>query len=295
MIEKLEYLLALAQERHFGRAAIACGIPQPTFSAGIKQLEESFGMQLVERGSRFRGFTEAGERVLEWSRRIVGDARAMRQDVASLRHALSGRLRIAAIPTSMPLLTRLTVPFAARHPDVAISIVSRTSDEILTLLENLEVDAGITYLDHDKLRRVTAVPLFRERFRLVCAASDPLAGRASVAWTDLVGVRLCLLTPDMQNRRIIDEALAAAGVEARVALASDSMLTLLAHLRTGQWASILPDQWLEIIGLGSGLRAIPRVSPELVNTVGLVVPNREPMGALAAALIAQAELLDRES
>lgn len=197
MIEKLEYLLALAQERHFGRAAIACGIPQPTFSAGIKQLEESFGMQLVERGSRFRGFTEAGERVLEWSRRIVGDTRAMRQDVASLRHALSGQLRVAAIPTSMPLLTRLTVPFAARHPDVAISIVSRTSDEILTLLENLEVDAGVTYLDHDKLRRVTAVPLFRERFRLVCAASDPLAARASVAWTDLAGVRLCLLTPDM--------------------------------------------------------------------------------------------------
>lgn len=89
--------------------------------------------------------------------------------------------------------------------------------------------------------------------------------------------------------------MAAAGVEARVTLASDSMLTLLVHLRTGQWASILPDQWLETIGLGSGLRAIPLASPELMNTVGLVAPNREPMGALAAALIAQAELLDRES
>ncbi len=295
MLDKLEYLLALARERHFGRAAAACGTPQPTFSAAIKQLEESFGVRLVERGSRFRGFTEAGELVLEWSRRIVADARAMRQDVAGLRRALTGRLRIAAIPTSMPLLTRLTAPFAERHPEVEISIVSRTSDEVLAMLDNLEVDAGITYLDHDRLRRVTAVPLFQERFRLVCAASDPLAGRESIDWAELAGVRLCLLTPDMQNRRIIDEALAAAGVAARVPLASDSMLTLLAHLRTGQWASILPDQWLETIGLAVGLRAIPLTSPTLVNTVGLVVPHREPMGALAAALIALAGALDRKS
>ena len=78
MIDKLEFLLALAREQHFGRAAEACGVTQPTLSAGMKQLEEQMGVLLVNRGSRFQGFTPEGERVLDWARRIVGDTRAMR-------------------------------------------------------------------------------------------------------------------------------------------------------------------------------------------------------------------------
>jgi DNA-binding transcriptional LysR family regulator len=79
MIDKLEFIIALARERHFGNAAEACGVSQPTLSAGIKQLEDSFGVLLVQRGSRFQGFTPGGERVLDWARRIVGDTRAMRR------------------------------------------------------------------------------------------------------------------------------------------------------------------------------------------------------------------------
>jgi len=85
MIDKLEFLLALARERHFGRAAEACGVTQPTLSAGIKQLEETFGVLLVNRGSRFQDFTAEGERVLDWARRIVGDTRAMREEVLALK------------------------------------------------------------------------------------------------------------------------------------------------------------------------------------------------------------------
>ncbi len=85
MIEKLELLLALAKERHFGRAAEACGVTQPTMSTSLKQLEEILGVMLVQRGSRFQGFTPEGERTLDWARRIVGDARAMRQEINSLK------------------------------------------------------------------------------------------------------------------------------------------------------------------------------------------------------------------
>jgi DNA-binding transcriptional LysR family regulator len=88
MIDKLEFIIALAREKHFSRAAEACGVSQPTFSAGIKQLEETFGVLLVQRGSRFRGFTPEGERVLEWARRIVGDTRAMRQDIDALNTSI---------------------------------------------------------------------------------------------------------------------------------------------------------------------------------------------------------------
>ena len=88
MIDKLDFLLALAREKHFGRAAEACGVTQPTLSAGVKQLEEQMGVLLVNRGSRFRGFTPEGEKVLDWARRIVGDERAMRAEINALRHGL---------------------------------------------------------------------------------------------------------------------------------------------------------------------------------------------------------------
>ena len=101
MIDKLDFILALAREKHFGRAAEASGVTQPTLSAGIKQLEQQMGVLLVNRGSRFQGFTPEGERVLEWARRIVGDSRSMREEINSLRHGLTGRLRIAAIPTAL--------------------------------------------------------------------------------------------------------------------------------------------------------------------------------------------------
>src|SRR5262249_52569229 len=130
LIDKLEFLLALARERHFGRAAEACGVTQPTLSAGVKQLEEAMGVLLVNRGSRFRSFTPEGERVLAWARRIVGDARTMRQELDALRHGLTGRLRIAAIPTTLAMVASLTTPFRMRHPNVQFTILSRTSIEV---------------------------------------------------------------------------------------------------------------------------------------------------------------------
>src|ERR1700722_479955 len=111
MIDKLDFLLALAREKHFGRAAESCGVTQPTLSAGIKQLEESLGVMLVIRGSRFQGFTPEGVRVLDWARRIVGDTRAMREEVQALRLGLVGRLRIAVVPTALPMVAALTTPY----------------------------------------------------------------------------------------------------------------------------------------------------------------------------------------
>src|SRR5579864_2585653 len=136
MIDRLEFLLALAREQHFGRAAEACGVSQPTLSAGIKALEDGLGVLLVQRGSRFRGFTPEGERALEWARRIVGDARAMRQDIDALKRGLTGLVRIAAIPTTLAMVAMLTTPYRSRHPDVRFAILSRTSIEVLAMLEN---------------------------------------------------------------------------------------------------------------------------------------------------------------
>jgi DNA-binding transcriptional LysR family regulator len=293
LIDKLEFLLALARERHFGRAAEACGVTQPTLSAGVKQIEEQMGVLLVNRGSRFRDFTPEGEKVLDWARRIVGDERAMRAEINALRHGLTGRLRIAAIPTALAMIASLTTPFRQRHPNVQFTILSRTSIEVLEQLDNLEIDAGVTYLDNEPLGRVSTVPLYRERYRLLTSADAPLGDRASVTWAEVARVPLCLLTPNMQNRRIIDGLLRGAGGNPQPTLESNSMIVLFAHVRTGRWASVMPSKLAETLGLTETIRAIPIIEPEAVHTIGLVVPAREPMTPLNAALVNEAKRLAR--
>lgn len=288
MIDKLEFLLALAREQHFGRAAEACGVTQPTLSAGVKQLEDSFGVLLVNRGSRFQDFTPEGERVLDWARRIVGDSRAMREEVHALRHGLTGRLRIAAIPMALAMIETLTTLYHERHPGVQFTVLSYNSTEIFRLLENLEIDAGVTYLDGEPIGRVTGVPLYRERYRLLTSTDASLGDRDKVTWAEVAQVPLCLLTPDTQTRRIIESLLRAAGGDPKISLESDSMIVLYSHVRTGRWASVMPARLAATLGLTDVLRSIPIVEPEASHTIGLVVPVRQPMKPLTAALVLEA-------
>jgi DNA-binding transcriptional LysR family regulator len=291
MLEKLEFIIALARERHFGHAAEACGVSQPTFSAGIKQLEDQLGVLLVQRGSRFQGFTPEGERVLDWARRIVGDTRAMRQEVDALKHGLAGHIRIAAIPTALAMVSMLTTPYRAKHADVSFTVLSRNSIEVLGMLENLEVDAGLTYLDNEPLGRVQTVPLYSEQYRLLTSSESPLGNRDKVTWAEVGKVPLCLLTPDMQNRRIIEQLLRQAGSDVAPTLESNSVVVLFAHVRTGKWASVMPAKLAEVLGLTEKVRAIPIVDPIVTHSVGLVVPQRNPLTPLINALVAEARLL----
>jgi DNA-binding transcriptional LysR family regulator len=291
VIDKLEFLLALARERHFGRAAESCGVTQPTLSAGLKQLEDALGVLLVERGSRFHGFTTEGDRVLDWALRISGDMKAMKQEVDALKRGLAGHLRIAVIPTALPMTAALTTPFRARHPAVRFTILSRTSVEILALLTNFEIDAGITYLDNEPLGRTIGVPLYQERYCLLVPATSPLAKLERVGWHALGDTPLCLLTPDMQNRRIVDRVMQASGVAPSITLESDSMIALYAHVRAGGWASIVPAMFAELLAPGPEIKVIPLIEPEEIHAIGLVVPHREPMTPLTTALVAEAKRL----
>ena len=288
MIDKLEFLIALAREKNFGKAAEQCGVTQPTFSAGIKQLEDTLGVMLVQRTSRFLGFTAEGERVLDWARTIVADTRAMRQEVRTLKQGLSGHLKIAAIPTTLAMVSALTTPYRAKHPNVKFTVLSRTSADVLSMLENLEVDAGLTYIDNEPLGRMRAVPLYVEQYRLLTSADSPLGERDQVTWAEVGRIPLCLLTPDMQNRRIIDSLLHAAGSRPEPTLESKSMIVLFSHVRTGRWASVMPEKLADTLGLTERLRSIPIIEPEAVHQIGLVVPPREPMTPLVSALVAEA-------
>jgi DNA-binding transcriptional LysR family regulator len=288
---QLEYLVALERERHFGRAARACHVSQPTLSTGLRKLEAELGVPLVRRGQRFEGFTREGERVVLWAHRILADYDGLGHELSQIRGGLEGTLRVGAIPTSVPAVSLVTSPFCERHPLMHVEVVSLSSREIERRLDAFELDAGLTYLDNEPLGNMRAVPLYRERYVLLCAVDGPFAGRATVEWAEAATVPLCLLTPDMQNRRIIDELLRGVGATPQPTLESNSMIVLFAHVRTGRWASVMPAKLADTLGLTETIRAIPIVEPEAVHTIGLVVPSREPMTPLTAALVAEAQRL----
>ena len=285
MIDKLEMFIALAREGHFGRAAAACGVTQPSLSAAIKQLEEQLGVQLVFRGSRFQGLTPEGQRVLDRARGIVAQTRALRDEMRSVREGLAGNLRIGVIPTALPFVARITRPLTQKHPRVRVTVLSRTSAEILTGIERLDLDAGITYLDNEPLGRVQQQPLYAEFYRLVCSANSPMAERRQVTWSELAGLPLCLLTGDMQNRRIVNQHLAQAGGRAEPGVESNSTIALMSHVATGHWVSILPKALADLFAQSGQIRAVPIVSPEAEHLVGLIVAQRETPTPLIAALM----------
>lgn len=293
MIDKLEMFIALANERHFGRAAETVGVTQPSLSSAIRQLEDQLGVQLVFRGSRFQGLTPEGQRVLDWARRIVGDMRALKDEMRSVHAGLSGNLRIGVIPTALPMVADLTAPFTARHPNMRVTILSRTSAEILDGIESLELDAGITYLDNEPLGRVAQTPLYTEFYRFLCAPGSPFAGRAQISWHEVASVPLCLLTSDMQNRRIVNQHLAEAGAKVQAMVESNSTIALVSHVRSGLWASVVPMKLAEMF-TGQGLTAIPIVEPEAEHLVGLVTARRDPQTPVLQALIEAAARLGRK-
>jgi DNA-binding transcriptional LysR family regulator len=287
MIDKLEMFIALARERHFGRAAEACGVTQPSLSA-IRQLEDQLGVQLVFRGSRFQGLTPEGQRVLDRALGIVGDVRALKDEMRTVRSGLSGNLRLGVIPTALPMVADLTGPFTARHPNVRVAILSRTSAEILSGIESLELEAGITYLDNEPLGRVAQVPLYTEFYRLLCAPGTMLAPRERVTWAEVAGVPLCLLTSDMQNRRIVNQHLAEVGAKVSPSVESNSTIALISHVLTGQWASVVPKKLADMFVTNGRLISIPIVEPEAEHTVGLIAAKREPQTPVLHALIEDA-------
>jgi len=288
MLDKLKFLIALANEKHFGRAAERCGVAQPTLSQGIQQLEEELNLQLVKRSSRYLGLTPDGEHVLTWARRLVGDANAMRQDLMSRKAGAVCHLRVAVMPAAMALVTAITAPFMVRYPNVRFTLLTRTSDEIAMLLDQREIDCGITYIGHQARSEYDQVPLFCEEYVLLRTDRGPFGKRQEIAWRDLAGLPLCLLTPNLQQRRIIDELLQNAGVTADPVLETDSVPALLAHVSTGNWLTVVSSLTFHAIGAGSGLRCIPIKSPHVSHEIGLVAARRYPGHALLDALFEDA-------
>jgi DNA-binding transcriptional LysR family regulator len=292
LLRQLEYLVALAREKHFGRAADACHVTQPTLSQAIRQLEDDLGAPIVERGHRYVGLTAQGQLVLERAHRILAEAEIMRRDIEALDEGVSGRLRLGAIPTALPIVSHLTAPFTARYPQVAVTVLSLTSQEIERRIENFELDVGLTYLDNEPLERVKVKPIYEEEYVFLTPASGRFADRRTISWKEAAETALCLLTPEMQNRRIIDGVFRSVGATPKPSVETNSIFNLVTHASSGRWSSIVPLQLLRFFGLPANTRALELVEPTARRTIGLVMADRDPPAPLARNLFAMEQPAD---
>ncbi|MFE7977279.1 LysR family transcriptional regulator [Streptomyces shenzhenensis] len=285
LLRQLEYLVALARERHFARAAAACFVSQPSLSAAIRRLEHELDVPIVRRGRRYEGLTPEGEVVLAWAHRILAERDALHQELSALRGGLTGTLRLGVVPTALPVASLLTTPFCERHPRARVAVESLSSADITHGFTEFELDAAMTYLDDDTLRQVRRFPLYEERYVLLTPLDGPLGQVGEARWAQAAALPLCLLGRRMRNRRIMDECFAADGATAAPAIESDSVAGLYAHLRGGRWSSVISHAWLHMFGVPEGMRVVPLDGPAHGPRVGLVVPRGEPPSVLADALV----------
>jgi len=295
LLRQLEYLSALAREGHFGRAAESCHVSQPALSAAIRKLEAELDVQIVQRGQRFEGFTPEGKQVLLWAHRILAEQDAMRHELASMRGGLSGVLRVGAIPTALTVASLLTTPLSEAHPQVRVSIESLSSREIVHRLAEFDLDVGMTYIDGEPLGTVRVVPLYRERYLLLTPADGRFAQHETVGWDELAETPLCMLSSEMQNRRILDRNFAEAGVTVTPSVEADTVSAIYAHVGTKRWSSVIAHAWLHVFGVPEGLRVVPLKRPRRAHQVGLVLADRDPEPMLARALLDTTHQVDLQA
>jgi DNA-binding transcriptional LysR family regulator len=295
-IRQLQYLAALAREKHFTRAALACHVTQPTLSGRIRQLEQELGVPIVERGQRYIGLTPEGERVLKWAHLILDNWQSLQQELGTIKSRtgeLVGRLVLGVIPSALPMVSVLTRAMERHHPRVEFTVLSQSSEEILRNLQDHTIDAGITYLDNEPVEGLMRAPLYVEHYCLFVSEDHPYADKTSVTWLEAAQEPLCLLTPNMQNRRIIDRAFAVANAHPSPRLETNSIMNLLASVRSMGLASIMPEYFINVLGRLEGVKAVPLAEPRVEHQVGLVGLPREPLSPLISALFTAAKKIKR--
>lgn len=290
MLRQLEYFVALARERHFARAAEACFVSQPTLSESIRKLEAELGVPLVRRGHSFQGLTPEGEQVLQWARRMLLDHKSLLQEVQGLHGGLRGSLRLGAVPAVTSTLVQLTDPFARRHELVSVSLeTSLRSPQIVQRVRDFDLDAGLVYATDQDVNDLLVLPLYSEEHVLITGPGMLAEADVELAWSDALEFPLCLLDRSMRGRKVLDEALAQQGLQAAPRIESDSVMSLLAHVATGHWASIVPRQWLDSLGAVPGIAVRSLGQPQVAPTISLVLAALDPLPLMSRALLEVAQ------
>jgi DNA-binding transcriptional LysR family regulator len=292
LFRQLEYFVAVAQERHFARAAEKCYVSQPALSAAIAKLERELNVTLINRGHSFEGLTPEGDRLVVWAKRILAEHDAFKAEVDAVRSGITGTLRLGTVPAASTTVSLLLSAFCSAHPLVKVRIHSRlASAELHRRLRDFELDAAMMHTAPDEAHDVEVTPLYNERYVLLSSADMLPSGASTLTWPDAAQLPLALLTPDMQNRRMIDEAFAGHAITITPQVETDSVASLFAQVATGNWACIVPHTWLWASRPNADIRVVEMVDPVLNSEVVLATNSAGPGSPIARALTASAERL----
>jgi DNA-binding transcriptional LysR family regulator len=292
LFRQLEYFVSVAQERHFARAAEKCYVSQPALSAAIAKLERELNVTLINRGHSFEGLTPEGERLVVWAKRILAEHDAFKAEVHAVRSGISGTLRLGAVPTASTTAPLLLSAFCSAHPLAKVQVLSRlAATELYRRLREFELDAAIVHSAPDDVHDVDLVPLYDEHYVLLSPADMLPSGASTLTWPDAAQLPLALLSAQMRERQIIDEAFARHSITVSPQVETDSVASLFAQAATGNWACIVPHTWLWTSLLSPEVRAVEMVDPELKAEIALATNSAGPGSPIARALAASAREL----
>jgi DNA-binding transcriptional LysR family regulator len=281
---KLEYLIALARERHFAHAAAACHVSQPTLSAAIRQLENEMGVLIVERGPRFHTLTKEGERVLAFAQHMASECERLREELSSDRgHEMFGILRVGVIPSAIPLVPKLTTPFHQRHARVNLQIINSNPPDVLRALEEYSIDVAITYIDQDSIRCGRSHPLYAESYALLTRKGTLGPGKKQISWEEAARLPLCFLAPEMQQRGSLPAGLFGHASPNLPHMETNSVDALYSQVRSGAWSAVVPRSLASIADNSDDLEMVALPRPGRPARVGVVMPDRELSSPLAEA------------
>ena len=293
-LKDLRYLVAVADTRHFGRAAERSFVSQPTLSAQLKKLEEYLGVQLIERAPKRVSLTAAGEEIVERARRILESSEEIVELAKGHRDPLAGRLKLALLPTIGPyLLPNVAAKLRKHLPRLELMLYEYQTDVMLEKLHSGEIDVGILALPvpHGRARLLRAVQgaVHGGHARRITAS----AGRASIKVDDLRHETLLLLEDGHCLRDQALEICAGTDLHEKQDFRATSLETLRQMVAAGVGITLLP----ELAGRGAygaarGVTIKPFVKPVPTRTIGAVwrksSARREVILALAKQIEAHA-------
>lgn len=288
-LRQLEYLVALAREQHFARAAAACGVSQPALSESLRRLERELGVTLIERDRAFHRMTPAGLRVVDWAQQMLSQEQAMHDEIAAMRSRLAGVLRIAAVPSAVARVPSIVRSFTAANPLATVEVhADLSANQILERLGTFELDVGISYLA-DLPGDFAGFPLYREHYAVALRADQVDPGWLVDGFPVDLLPRLDLVLLSRRNRwrRTVDAALAAHGVLLAPRVEASTVAVLHAHVVDGGFAAIVSPEWAGLLALPTRFEMVP-LDLGVEPTVGLVVRQQQPGSPIVEAALAAA-------
>lgn len=292
LFRQLEYFVAVAQERHFARAAEKCYVSQPALSAAIAKLERELNVTLINRGHSFEGLTPEGERLVVWAKRILAEHDAFKAEVHAVQSGVAGTLRLGTVPTASTTASLVLSAFCSAHPLAKVQISSRlAATELYRRLHEFELDAVIVHPAPEAGQDVALVPLYEEHYVLLARADMLPPGASGMRWPEAAQLPLALLTPDMRDRQVIDAAFADHDITVRPQVETDSVASLFAQVANGNWATIVPHTWLWMTPARGEIRAVELIDPALRAPIVLATIATGPGSPVARALVASAQQL----